>query len=635
MNSVHPLPVGFYSHAQAWHQLLDRRPSKFESATAEALWRAFNACQQNPDRFKAISAATGSGKSIGAQILLAHLFPATAAIVIREVAECRQAYRNLCELVGANNVALFASQGAIAKYEDKPDAEGNPRVFGHVSTDAEFRAAPIVVCTHKRWKDECEDGRDRGVRLWNGIDRSLVIIDEEPELESVYVAQPEDVSKLASILSDTVRADEARHFDFTECHPAVPALNAVHDRMRSVKDNKNVQQLLPQMDLVTDDEAKAIRGLSYDDLYDRLAHLKPTDRAMLADSMDTVREFLVAACDGRVFFSKTLRGEFYAYSYAIPPQKNTIILDGTADMNGLYGVGKSLVMLDTPTADYSDVDLHYIDLPKNFSGQTAWKPENVRRVAKTRPFMKWFHKQVMANTEAGERVLVYCPLVLIDTDLHNEFDWQGRVMHWQHFGAGRGTNTYKDCTVYFQIRAFYKPKAAIVAQTLSHTGDRPDGKRFRNLSSGRTSDSVYVAVRDTLIACDTKQNAARCCIRHLDDHGKARAARLYFVSDNLTQIERYQGQMFPKSPRLSLQVDTEIDTETATGPERLAHLLATTDETLLAYADLMDATGILKQNLGKSLKAPTVRAVMRTQGWQKVTRKAAGLDGRGYVLTRK
>ncbi len=630
MKAVLPRPVGFYSHGTAWQQLTGRLPSKFESATAEALWDALKACQQNPDRFKAVSAATGSGKTLGAIALIAHCFPASAALVSREISECRSAYHSLCNLIGKDNVAIYASKGAIEKYDSE-----HSEPFGPVASDSEFRAARVIVCSHARWKAECADDRDRGVRHRKGLLRDVVIVDEEPELESVYVAQPEDVSKLASLLSDSVRKDEARYFGFAQTNSIVAALVPIHERMRAVKDNKNVQQLLPQTDLITDDEALTIRSLTYEDIYGRLGYLRPEERRILADQMNIVRKFLIAACDGRVFYSKGFRGEFYAYSYTIPPQRNTIILDGTADLNELYSVGRSLVTLDTPLANYEDVKLHYIELPKDFSGQTAWKPENVRKVAKTRPFMEWFNKTVIDNTEAGEKVLVYAPLVLLDTDLHNTVDWQGREINWKHFGSGRGTNEFKDCTVYFQIRAFYKPKGAIVAQTLSYSGDKPEGKRFRKLSTGRTKDPVYVSVRDTLIACDTKQNAARTCIRSLDDSGKAAAARLYFVSDNLTQIEKYQSQMFPGASPVELLIDPEADHSNSTGPERLAHLLATHAGNLLTYAELMDATGILKQHLGKSLNAPAVAAIMRTRGWRKVTRKEAGLKGRGFVLTRK
>ena len=69
--------------------------------------------------------------------------------------------------------------------------------------------------------------------------------------------------------------------------------------------------------------------------------------------------------------------------------------------------------------------------------------------------------------------------------------------------------------------------------------------------------------------------------------------------------------------------------------ERLSHLLATSKAHLLTYAEIIEAAGIAKQHLSKYLANPSVRSVMRTRGWRKVTRKAAGLSGRGYVLIRK
>ena len=113
--SLAPLPVGFYRHAAAWNLLIGRQPSKFESATGNALWRAYQACQQTPDRFKAVSAATGSGKTKGALALMAHIYPAETAIVIREIKECREAYLDLCKLIGEENVAISVSKAAIKK----------------------------------------------------------------------------------------------------------------------------------------------------------------------------------------------------------------------------------------------------------------------------------------------------------------------------------------------------------------------------------------------------------------------------------------------------------------------------------------------------------------------------------------
>src|SRR5262245_16382843 len=90
------------THANAFRVIAGRGPSAFERATGEALWEAYRkvACESRQsakrvegDRqdspldatraFVAVSAATGSGKTVGACALIAHLSPAPCAFVIR------------------------------------------------------------------------------------------------------------------------------------------------------------------------------------------------------------------------------------------------------------------------------------------------------------------------------------------------------------------------------------------------------------------------------------------------------------------------------------------------------------------------------------------------------------------------
>src|SRR5690606_30582055 len=157
------------------------------------------------------------------------------------------------------------------------------------------------------------------------------------ELERVYVAQPEDVAELASVLTDNVRPDEARAFGFATAHPAADALRNLSRRMGHVKDHANAPALMAQTDLVLPEEIPVLQSLTRDDVLRRLLHLSEAERMHRADELDNVREFMLAACEGRVFYAKqAIGGQFYAYSYAVPPERSTIILDGTADLNGLY-----------------------------------------------------------------------------------------------------------------------------------------------------------------------------------------------------------------------------------------------------------------------------------------------------------
>lgn len=641
------------SHQQDWPLMIDDGKSStlFERATADTLWDAYIKSKQSLNQFIAVSAATGAGKTLGAQALMHHLFPLKTALVIKEIKEAHEAYIRLCKLIGEDNVAIHTSvhreNANLSGIETFTNETGH-RVTRSFS-ETQFKNAPVVICTHQRWKSEYESGNDRGVRLCEGQPRELIIIDEEPGLERVYVAQPEDVSKLSSVLTDTMLHGEARSYGFCAGHLATTVLTDVSHRMGIAKDSANSPNLLCQQDLIKADEVEAILSLTREDILKRLMHLPEMERMFKTDQLDKVREFLIAACEGRVFYAKqSTGGQFFAYSYAVPAQQNTIILDGTADFNGLYSVGSSVMSIDAPNANYENVELNYIPLTKEFSGRNYWESKNIRKVRQSRKFMEWFREQLLKNTSAGEEILVYCPQVLTDTDLHNQMgdqctlesanycEWEERKIHWCHFGSGRGTNRFKDCTVFFQIRAFFKPKAVTVATTASHAPDYLNGERLRNLSSGKTKDPVYFQVSNTLVACDTKQNATRIGIRKLDDLGKAQAGRLYFVGDDLSMITDYQSEMFPSAGLVKVHTDDlRLDLKNSSGTERLEHLLLTSEEYLLSFKSITSTCTIHKQHILGGLRSKQVKAAMTARNWSLTTLKKVGLSGKGSVLVRK
>lgn len=636
-------PFGWaHAHATAFAITTGRSPSKFEVATAAALHRA-DAQLVAPSRvrrFRAVSAATGAGKSLGAVALLAT--KATGAIIIKEIAEAHQVYLNLVEIVGPDRVAILtsihrdkASAADVAEFEQKTGF-----TVGRRFTEADFRNADLVVCCHKRWKGEIESGRDRGVRLCRGQQRDLIVVDEDPGLEQVHAARPADVAALAHVLGSKVMGSEARAYGFGEAHPALSALLNVEERMQRIVHDPSSPALCGA-GLIEDEEVEAILAVQYKDIRGRLQDGDLAGRTATAEALEVTLRFLQACCEGRVFFHKSGGGIFHAYSFAIPPQPNTIILDGTADMNGLYAIGQTVETVDgVPVPDYRRVQITYITPPKDVSAYFRGKDLSIRR--KMVDTAAYFREVILANTEPGEEVLVYAKKGYLDTDLQKEADesgsddpyyceWQGRKVRWCHFGSGRGTNRYKDCTVYFQFDAFHKPKGVVVAEMASHRGIKLSEEELQRLSPGGTTDADYRLVKDSLIATDTKQNAARICIRKLDDQGVAQAARLYFVGTSPRVLQRYLAEMFPGAALGGLSASLS---ESLSGPERLAAYLQSAEGDLVTSKELVEVTGVAGQHLRKYLSHPQVVSEITRGGWKESTRKEQGLPGKGWVLVR-
>lgn len=653
------------SHARAFQQIAGRNPSAFECATGEALWQAYrqiessqyvsnslSSCEDSRPAFVACSAATGSGKTLGSFALIAHLSPAPCALVIRTVEECDRAFREL-ELLLPGKVAVYTS---LHKANASPKLLAEKRAelgltVARQFTEGDFKAAQVVITTHERWKREIESGVDLGVRLHNGSPRALVVVDEDPSLEKVYVRQPEDVSRLASVLADVTLTGEARDFGFTTAHGAADTLAAIHARMREVKDNASAVRLYPAA-LVTADDLAVLEGITLRDLSARLGYLEAHLRLEQTDALWSTVEFLKAASQGRVFYSKDHGGAFYAYALMVKPQSRTLLLDGTADLNGLYAIGSQVFVAKSARPNYAPAKLHFVNPPRAFVGQM--KPDKLLKARRNaEPYVRWFLRFLLDHTTDGEEVLVYAKERLLSFELHKapENDHAtdpalradpfysehfGRRIHWVNFGRGRGSNRWQHCTAYFRLGDFYLKKAVLLSRVGSATGKVYSKGELRSLSSGRSRDPLLKLASDSHLVTANKQDAARICIRHLADDGTCAPARLYMVDCDKALLSEYRERMFPGSaPFVVLEGAPKATGSRTSGTLRLVDLLLSHDSAVLTAQEIEGHSGIKHNSIDRVLSSPKVAPVVASMGWLKSTRKAVGLPGKGYVLVRE
>lgn len=651
-----PVPLGsadafLQFHRQAVLTMIGREPSAFMREVARVLWDIYvNRMPREgaTSAFPALSAATGGGKTLAACALLAYLAEtegATGAYVVETIESVEQA-RGYLEALMPGRVAAYS-----ALHRDRaPPVKIREYAYRGVTVAArfseeQFRSTGIVVTTHDRWKRDLTEDKDCGVLRCRGVERSLVVVDEEPDLQVTFQRQPEDVSALASLLADRQLDSEARTFGFTKSHHAADTLRAIHDRMRIVKDYANSALIRATADLVTAEDAAQLATITRQDLAKRLEGI---DSMSLDDHWETV-QFLLAAAEGRVFYSKDSSSSFHAYAFRLPVKARHIVLDGTADLNGLYAVGSHVTVVEGPTPNYGNLQLFAVTLPK---GIGTIHPEGALRNAyAARPLMEWLFAFIEEHTQSGERVLIYGKQRLLDFGLHSlpEFDdsgkgdrsmttYLGRELHWVNFGRGRGLNKWKDCTVYIRLGDFWMKKAVAIATVGSVTRRKLSERELRYLSSGRSRHAEVRHVMETHVAVSNKQDAARCCIRNLADDGSCPPARAYMVDCDLGLLVKYQARMFPGSAPYRLigsnGEDSGLVSDEHGAAARFATLLLTTDATMLSPMDVQKATGLLATNFARALSTHVVREAMEARGWQLTTRKAQGLPGKGRLLVR-
>ncbi|MDQ2651567.1 MAG: DEAD/DEAH box helicase family protein [Chloroflexota bacterium] len=641
-------------HMDATRRMIGREPSAFMRATAHSLWQTFQMrmpTEGQPVAYAAVSAATGSGKSLAACALLAFLAEESehySGAYVVETIEAVEEVRQWLERLAPGKVAAYSSihhAKASATSRTARDYAERGVIAGAQYSEEQFKAARIVVTTHARWKRDLE-GADGGVLRCNGRDRTLVIVDEEPNLQVSYTRQPEHVSALLSVLSDHVQNDEARAFGFTTAHQAAAALRAIHDRMRAVKDNLTQPQIVGA-DLVTAEDAAALAAVTREDISRCLWGKDSASVAFHAETLD----FLKAAAQGRVFYSKDEGGAFYAYAFRLPVKARHIVLDGTADLNGIYAVGGHVSTAPTPRPNYRNLELFAVTPPVEFRGQMRARGM-LRDIYRLTPYMAWLFEFIEQQTKPGERVLIYAKQALLSFGIHNrpEYDdsgandrnqttFKGRELHWCNFGRGRGINKWKDCNVYIRLGDFHLKRATAVQTVGSLTNRKFNASELRHLSSPSAKDEDVTMVQEGHLIVTNKQDAARTIIRQLDDTGVCPAARAYMVDCDLALLVKHQAAMFPMANPYRV-IDANGNTLSASRTEgggaaaRVSRFLLMTDQTQVSVPDLVEQCGMPVQHCAHTLNTREVREAMAARGWTESTRKAQGLPGKGRLLIR-
>lgn len=656
-----------WAHADAFKRMVDppRAPSAFERATAEKLWSTYQRMPKGGDvkTFTALSAATGAGKTTSAVALMCHLAltsGASSAYVAPSIAVAEEVLKHLLRLTDGTDISVAAYSSihrSRATEKDLRDyAEQGTRPSRQYTED-EFKAAQIVVTTHHRWRREADTDKDLGVLKREGRDRAAVFVDEEPSLELTLVRRPEDVSRLATLVAPKSTSDSMNR--------AAETLRRIHERMRAITDSAD-GAFLQESDIVTDNDILALAMLDGQEVSQCTSRLPYGVRQdALKDGLETL-EFLRLAAQGRVFFDR--RTGFHAYGSPVRPLPRHIILDGTADLNGLYAIGQHVSVVNALKADYSRVNLYAVKSPKDVRGR--FNEKGILKNNETvRKYLSWFLPFLIDNTREGQHVLVYCKKDLLRYGVHcsPEFNdgaqkdahlttLRGRTIHWCHFGYGRGLNLWKHCTAYFRLGDFMLPTATAVARIGATTGETFSGEDLRWFNAAGIRDARIAAVQGAFAAVSNKQDAARIGIRNLDDEGVAAPGDLFMIDCELSILQAYRERMFPGSREYTYLGDYGIP-EVVTGEShdiqrkssgsgdilrsptdgaaaRVAELLRTTALDRLTYADTMERCRVRKNHMAQVMASVTVQEAMRSRGWAETTRKALGLPGKGKVLVR-
>ena len=253
--------------------------------------------------------------------------------------------------------------------------------------------------------------------------------------------------------------------------------------------------------------------------------------------------------------------KFVVYAPNWPLRSATVLLDATSDIDGYAELSAVRVQEAVPEANYTQLEATLLDGP---SYLTSDSPKDLWQHKDTRtPLLKWMHKCVLQSTQAGEKVLVVTWKSVIEGGQLQLLNWEGRHVSYCHFGAGVGSNEWRECSVVFVFGTYVKPARVTIAEThgIKETPfiPGPDAS-MRGLSGDYRTTQVGLALRWF------KQLAMRGCARELNENGVSKPMRLYLATNQPLPILEHWGRMFPgaPTPKTLFVEDDEPATETKT-----------------------------------------------------------------------
>ena len=353
-----------------------RVSTSFEKKVGASLCKASElAMSDKLPKFRLVSAPTGGSKTTSSIALLAMLANEdkgfTGAYICKTIEECEYVYRRLKRLVDPSVLAVYSY---LHSYEATPvmlmekKKEHGLEIHDHFDS-MDLHKSRLIITTHSRWKKEYEDEKDFGVRKYKGNQRDLIIIDEEPELFSIFPCLPYEVGELVDRLSGLMHQEEVQPKDTKVIHKFTTALRSIQQRMERITDGSIREATYIPVDLVEDHENEDVLEVTHVDLGKYLDQMSLSKRSDQYDRLMNTLSFLHAVAEGMGFHTRQGTSGFYAYKCVMSAEAGSVVLDGSADLNGVYGLCKGMELVDVPEVDYRNIKVTHITPPNEFKNK--------------------------------------------------------------------------------------------------------------------------------------------------------------------------------------------------------------------------------------------------------------------------
>lgn len=579
----------------------NKAPTSFDWKVADAVYTAgllaLEDTQAGVSQYRVVSAPTGSGKSSYAQAFVKAyitVFPNPSALfLVEQIDQAEDCYQDMVKLLGRSNVAVWTS--AHDRHTSRETIERKhrfiPKKMFAVDDLANY---PVVIATHNFYRGK----RARKALVYKGENRKLTFVDEKPSDVSVY-----DVDTgLIKTVRDRLAQKHTSNLDHVE------HLSVLHDQLERLwrsADSKQAYDMMPtEVDLswFTSDQAND--------------YISSSD-----EQVKTVFGFGRALARGFAFLSRydeTGKGaRFVGYELTMPLRPGTVLLDATADIDGVSLIVSNRKHVLVPRLDFSNLTITHInpDIPKGVKVAAI-----IKQAKRAKPYAQWIMRTIKEHSTPGEKIVVVAHKAMLEheylpnehRDFDSQYDLEGRQVCFINWGYGIGSNRWRDASAVFLFGEFHIPKRATIATLFGLKQQAVNVLALSSLQSPNSKNTELLALKEGHLGRWAKQLAMRGNARSIDENGVCGVQRLY-VTGEFNRFIRNKDQLFPGA-KLVLKEGKEQST--AHGVNALVSLLYQDSSVEITTIDLKNRTGIsFQKNKKRYLAMSIVQRAMEDNGW--------------------
>jgi hypothetical protein len=504
-----------------------------------------------------LASAPGSGKSTLAKafavaltrVAIAEPFPLGCVFLVHHVATAEAVFQELHNLLPPDSVAVFTT---------KHDASQPFPEYSNTFLVSDLARHPVIVVTHEFYMGLRGEQARHCTRNGLTFPRVVTFVDERANEIAIYDVDPRALENVVAFVQR----------DYKGSPELLEALMALVE----FKGHKRFGQ--QGIETPAHDRAgwqAAAAATSYLRSDEAARYARSAAARMPALEFDAVFGFANAMAEDRAFISRGNRGvvNFVGYERALPRASGMVLLDATADIDGISKICRWRKHAELPQERYDS--LHIVHVPSVATGNLRqWLSERHNLYT----YVAHIQDLVRRHVPFGGKALVVCTKALAvaedilgwsehvkrflnrtdpkdpygtfsDDEFTEERAWSldGRLVAVTWFGGyGIGANLWREADVVIVCDDYYLPQRVVKATLQGLKGHKATEGLLANADNHWSDELSYL--HDGHILRWMKQMALRGKGREMSEHGNCGHQKLVITGD-LLRLLSHRPKVFP------------------------------------------------------------------------------------------